>query len=99
MNSQNVISKLTAIIVDDEPHGRENLKMILENYCAEVDILGTAELVVGAIELVKSYHPDVEFLDINMPVLDGFDFLDEFEDRKFKVVFVTAHEEFGIKFE
>jgi two-component system LytT family response regulator len=96
MNSQNVIKKLTAIIVDDELHGRENLRIIIENYCAEVEILGSADSVVGAIELVKSFHPDVVFLDIHMPVLDGFDFLDEFEERTFKVVFVTAHEEFGI---
>ena len=96
MNSQNVITKLTAVIVDDEPYGSENLKMLLDNYCSEVEVLGCADGVVNAIELVNRCQPDVVFLDINMPVLDGFDFLDEFEDRKFKVVFVTAHEEFGI---
>ncbi len=96
MNSQNMFTKLTAIIVDDELYGRENLKMIIENYCNEVEILGCVESVVKAIELVNNCQPDVVFLDINMPVLDGFDFLDEFGDRNFMVVFVSAHEEFGI---
>jgi len=96
MSTQSLITKLSAIIVDDELHGRENLKKIIENYCPEIDILGCAESVVTAKELVNVHMPDVEFLDINMPVLDGFDFLDEYEDRKFMVVFVSAHEEFGI---
>jgi two-component system, LytTR family, response regulator len=91
------IEKLTAIIVDDELHGRENLRMIIDTYCHEVNILGTASSVVNAIKLVKLHNPDVVFLDINMPVLDGFDFLEEFDERDFMAVFVSAYEEFGIK--
>ncbi len=87
---------ITAIIVDDELHGRENLKKIIETYCPEVKILGLADSVVKARELVALLNPCVVFLDINMPVLDGFDFLDEYDDRNFMVVFVSAHEEFGI---
>jgi two-component system LytT family response regulator len=96
MNSQNVFNKLRAIIVDDELHGRENLKKIIENYCNEIEILGIADSVNNAKKLVNLYNPDVVFLDINMPVLDGFDFLDEYDERNFMVVFVSAHEEFGI---
>jgi len=96
MPSQSVLIKLTAIIVDDELYGRENLKKIIENYCQEIEILGCADSAVSAKELVNVHTPDVVFLDINMPVLDGFDFLDEYDDRNFMVVFVSAHEEFGI---
>jgi len=96
MSVQNDMTELTAIIVDDEIHGRENLKKIIGMYCHEIEILGCADSVVHAKELVSIHHPDVVFLDINMPVLDGFDFLNEYNDRKFMVVFVSAHEEFGI---
>ena len=96
MYSQGVLIKLTAIIVDDEFYGRENLKKIIENYCSEIEILGCADSVICAKELVELHKPDVVFLDINMPVLDGFDFLEEYIDRSFMVVFVSAHEEFGI---
>lgn len=89
--------KLTSIIVDDELHGRENLKKILIDYCPEIEVVEVAESVLKAVELVKIHKPDVVFLDINMPVLDGFDFLAEFEDRSFLAVFVSAYEEFGIK--
>jgi len=88
---------LTSIIVDDELHGRENLKNLIETYCHELNVIACAESVVNAQELVNNYNPDVVFLDINMPVLDGFDFLAEYDKRSFNVVFVTAHSEFGIK--
>jgi len=97
MELNNSPSKITAIIVDDELFGRENLKKIIETYCHEIEILGTAESAVSAKKLVQLHNPDVVFLDINMPVLDGFDFLEEYDDKKFMVVFVSAHEEYGIK--
>ena len=92
-----VISKLTALIVDDELFGRENLKKIFESYCPEIEVIACADSAIAAKELTNLHHPDVVFLDINMPVLNGFDFLDEFENRDFLVVFVSAHEEFGIR--
>jgi len=97
MQQQNAHTKLTAIIVDDELHGRENLRKICETYCTEINILAIADSVVNAKELVSIHNPDVVFLDISMPVLDGFDFLDEFDERNFMAVFVSAHEEYGIK--
>jgi len=96
MSEQKTEVKLTAIIVDDELHGRENLKKIIETYCPEVRILDCADSAINAKILVSTHQPDVVFLDINMPVLDGFDFLDEFDERNFLVVIVSAHEEFGI---
>lgn len=93
----NTISKLTALIVDDELFGRENLKKIIETYCHEVEVIGTADSAVSAKKIVQLQNPEVVFLDINMPVLDGFDFLEEYNDKKFMVVFVSAHEEYGIK--
>ncbi len=96
MPLQNILTRLTAIIVDDELYGRENLRKIIEEYCHEVEILGCADSAISAKELVRLYEPEVVFLDINMPVLDGFDFLSEYDDRCFMVVFVSAHEEFGI---
>ena len=89
--------KLNAIIVDDELFGRENLKQIIETYCSEIEILGAADSVVSAKELIKKTNPDVVFLDISMPTLDGFDFIKEYSEPDFMIVFVSAHEEYGIK--
>ena len=97
LSSESQLTKLTAIIVDDELYGRENLRKIIEDYCPEIEILGCADSAMTAKELVGQYRPEVVFLDINMPVLDGFDFLSEYDDKCFMVVFVSAHEEFGIQ--
>lgn len=96
MTSQDLTGKLTSIIIDDEFHGRENLKCLLENYCPEIIVLACASSVTSAKKLVQIHRPDVVFLDINMPILDGFDFLNEFEVRNFMVVLVTAYQDFGI---
>ncbi|MFA7289144.1 MAG: LytTR family DNA-binding domain-containing protein [Melioribacteraceae bacterium] len=91
------MNKIKSIIVDDELHGRENLRKIIEIYCPEVEIIGVAESVIKARELVAIHKPDLVFLDIYMPVLDGFDFLSGYDERNFMVVFVSAYEKYGIK--
>ncbi|MCK6605835.1 MAG: LytTR family DNA-binding domain-containing protein [Ignavibacteriaceae bacterium] len=96
MNPDKPAKQLTAIIVDDELHGRENLRMILENYCPEIRVTGLAASVSEAVTLADQLSPQIVFLDINMPVLDGFDFLDLMPRRNFLTVFVTAYSEFGI---
>lgn len=88
---------LTALIVDDELSGRENLKSLIESYSPEIKVLATATSAVEAKKLVSDLSPDVVFLDISMPVLDGFDFLESVDSSKFMVVFVTAHNEYAIR--
>src|SRR6187401_1348166 len=88
---------LKAIIVDDELSGRENLKTLIQTYCTEIKIIGTASSAAEVKHMISFSSPDVIFLDINMPVLDGFDFLDSVDSSKFMVVFVTAHAEYAIK--
>ena len=86
-----------AIIVDDEFHGRENLNNLIETYCPEVTIIATADSAIQAKNLLLHHKPDVLFLDIKMPVLDGFDLLDSLEEKDFMIVFVSAHDEYGIR--
>ncbi len=88
---------LKALIVDDELSGRENLKTLIESYCPEIKVLSTASSAVEAKQMVNDLLPDVVFLDINMPVLDGFDFLESVDSSRFMVVFVTAHNEYAIR--
>jgi two-component system LytT family response regulator len=91
------MKKFTALIVDDERHGRENLKGLLSRHCPEIEIAGEAASVSEARELIITVQPDVVFLDILMPVYNGFDLLDHFPERKFVVIFISASVEFGIQ--
>ncbi len=91
------MSKLRAVIVDDEMHCRENLKMLVEDFCENIEVLATAENATDAKEKIKSLEPDVVFLDVMMPNGDGFSVLKSFENRDFSVIFTTAHNEFALK--
>ena len=92
-----MIPSIKGIIIDDELSGRENLKTLIESYCTEISIIGTASSAIEAKKLLIHLSPQVIFLDINMPVLDGFDFLEIIDSCKYKLVFVTAHDEYAIR--
>jgi two-component system, LytTR family, response regulator len=88
---------IKAIIVDDEKNGRENLSGLLKTYCPRVNIVGEANSVRSAIELIGRHNPDLIFLDIEMPVADGFALLEHFKEYPFEVIFVTAYDSYAIK--
>ena len=88
---------LNAIIIDDEFNARENLKIMLEEHCPELHIKGLGSSAEEGRQLIDSQNPDLVFLDIAMPNEDGFSFLNTIKDRKFSVVFTTAHNEFALK--
>lgn len=88
---------LKAIIVDDEPHARENLKMLVNEFCPNVEVMALAENAEKAERLVDELHPDLVFLDIMMPGRNGFGFLQKIEERDFEVVFTTAHGEHALR--
>ena len=88
---------MKAIIVDDEKIARLSLKAALHKYCPEVEVLGLAESSKVAKEMIAQHHPDVVFLDIQMPGEDGFDFVNSLTNKDFLIVFVTAFNQYAIK--
>jgi len=90
--------KLRALIVDDEEFARKNLVMMLEEFCPEIEVIGEAERKDQAKSIIESSQPDVVFLDIRMPSnAEGFELLDEIEEKNFQVVFVTAFKDYAIR--
>ena len=87
---------LRALIVDDEFHARSNLEMLLENYCDDVDIVGTAASADEARLILSENKIDVIFLDIKMPGEDGFELLKSLDDKSFGVIFITAYNEYAL---
>lgn len=89
---------LRALIVDDEYHARENLRMLLEEFCPEVTVVGDAGGVDEALRKTRELQPEVVFLDIRMPSgSEGFDFLEQAGEVNFQVVFVTAFKDYAIQ--
>ena len=90
--------KLRAIIVDDEEFARKNLTMLVNDYCPEIEVVGEASKKTDAIKLINEVNPDVVFLDIRMPSgAEGFELLDEIENKNFLVVFVTAFKDYAVR--
>ena len=88
---------LRALLVDDEKNNQENLKFLLENDCTGIEVAGMAENGQLAREWLQHNKADVVFLDISMPVETGFEMLERLPVHDFKVIFVTAHDEFAMQ--
>lgn len=92
------MSKITAIIVDDEELARENLQLLLNEFCPEVEVIGKGQNVEEARNLIQTKKPEAVFLDIRMPSgEEGLELLDDVYDYNFQIVFVTAFKEHAIK--
>jgi two-component system LytT family response regulator len=89
--------KLTALLVDDEFASRMVLSRLLKDYCPEVSVIGTVSSVPEAVEKIKVLKPDVVFLDIEMPILNGFQLFNFFETVAFDVIFVTAYNQYAVQ--
>lgn len=87
---------IKAIIIDDENHCIITLQHLLSNV-NEIEIVATTQDSTEAKKLIETHHPQLVFLDIEMPNLNGFDVLNQFETIPFKVVFTTAYDQYAIK--
>ncbi len=88
---------LRTIIIDDEAHMRQTLEKLVKQFCPNVKLVATAEGVNKGIEAIKKYHPDLILLDIKMNDGTGFDLLKKLEPVDFKVIFITAYDQYAIK--
>ncbi len=88
---------IKAFIVDDEQNNVANLKFMLEHDCTNIEVVGTASNGTAAREWLHSNNTDVVFLDISMPHETGIQMLALMPERNFKVIFVTAHNEYAIQ--
>lgn len=88
---------LKVVIIDDESHGIDSIKMFLNEHYPMCEILGTADSVESAVRLLSSATPDLVFMDIQLPDGSGFDILKKITKRNFDVIFVTAYNQYAIK--
>jgi len=88
---------MRAIIVDDEIYSREELEAMLQE-TGEFIVSGKCANALEAIQAIKKEKPDVLFLDVQMPVINGFELLSMIDEKLMpNVVFVTAYDEYALK--
>ena len=88
---------LKAIIIDDIDHIRQKNMAVIQQHCPNVAIIAEANSVASGVAAIKKYLPDLVFLDVEMEDGTGFDLLQQMMPVNFKVIFITAYEEFAIK--
>lgn len=88
---------MKVIIIDDEQSNQENLKHLLEVYAPDLNICATIGDINDAFKMVSLYQPDLVFLDIQLHAHTGFDLLKQLGEITFKVIFVTAYNQYGIE--
>lgn len=88
---------ITCILVDDELKSRESLKILIEDFCDNIEVKALCQNVAEAMEAVRLYKPDVVFLDIQLQRETGFDLLTKLDNINFEVIFTTAYSEYAIK--
>ncbi len=89
--------RLKALIIEDEINARREMELLLKE-TGEVDILRKCSNALEGIKAINNLHPDVVFLDIQLPVINGFEMLSMIEESNLpRIVFVTAYDEYAIK--
>src|ERR1700732_1894333 len=90
---------LSAVIVDDEQLARDELAFLLKDV-GDVDVVAQGKNGVEGVSLIREHNPDLVFLDVQMPGLDGFGVIKKLLDRKIplpKIVFATAFDQYAVK--
>jgi two-component system, LytTR family, response regulator len=95
--SNSCIMKLRSIIIDDEPDSTSLLQLQLTQHCLQVDVIASYNSSVKAAKEIEALKPDLLFLDIEMPVMNGFELLEKILHLNFSVVFITAYNQYAIK--
>lgn len=86
---------IKAIIVEDEHQSRELLELMLRKY-NEISVVDSCSTPVKAIESIKKHQPDLVFMDIEMPRMNGFELLQKLGDISFNIVFTTAYNKYAV---
>lgn len=89
--------KYKAIIIDDEQLSIDALEKVLAEFCSIVDVVEKTTSSANGIQLINKIQPDIVFLDIEMPGLNGFDVLESVSNRNFQLIFITAYDHYAVK--
>ena len=88
---------IKAIIVDDEPYCCESLGTLLQRFCPDVQVADICYNGISALKAIKEVEPQLVFLDIEMPKMNGFELLEKLGEINFQLIFTTSYDQYAIK--
>ena len=86
-----------AILIDDEVHCLDTLNILIADYCQEIQVLELCVSAKKGLAAIEKYLPDLVFLDIEMPQMNGFELLEQLNEIPFSVIFTTSYDQYAIK--
>jgi two-component system, LytTR family, response regulator len=87
---------LKAILIDDEKNSRESLRKKIATHCPDISVLAECANGQEGLSAIQQYKPDIIFLDIEMPHMNGFTMLQQLSERNFEIIFTTAFNQYAI---
>lgn len=91
------MQEIKAVIIDDETYACQALTTLLKNHCPDVTVAATCQDPREALAIVDDIKPQLVFLDIEMPHMNGFGFLEKCRPASFEVIFTTSYDQYAIK--
>jgi len=88
---------ISTVIIEDEKNSAESLNMLIEEYCPELSVKCLSYSVADSIDAIKRFRPGIVFLDIEMPVSNGFEILERTKTLDYKTIFTTAHRQYALE--
>src|SRR5580765_3966015 len=88
---------LKAVLIDDEMHCLDTLNMLISDYCPSVQVSARCLSGKKGLEAIEKIKPELIFLDIEMPLMNGFELLEKFDQIPFSVIFTTGYDQYAIK--
>ena len=88
---------MKALIIDDEPDNVRLLALQLARHCPQVELVGQFTDSTDGLRAIQTLHPGLVFLDIEMPLMNGFQLLERVGDINFHIVFVTAYDQYAVR--
>lgn len=88
---------IKAVIIDDEMHCLDTLSIQLNDFCPDVEVVAQCLSAREGIEAIAKHNPGLVFLDIEMPVMNGFEMLKQYTDIPFSVIFTTSYNQYAIR--
>jgi len=88
---------LKAVLIDDEMHCLDTLSILISDYCPSVQVSARCQSGKKGLEAIEEIKPELVFLDVEMPLMNGFDLLGKFDQIPFSVIFTTGYDKYAIK--
>ena len=88
---------IKSIIIDDEQHCLDTLSLLLKEYCPDVQLLEECRSAQKGLEAISKHQPELVFLDIEMPSMNGFEMLEKFTEIPFSLIFTTSYDQYAIR--